>query len=237
MLEEEADKARSALVPVIAHNIRNPLMAIKEAATLLRDEFDIASEGKALLANIAATTDRLSRWTESLLMYLNPLQPRVKEGVLLEVAVRTSQTMAEQMATKRITIKTAPCEQAPRCNFDEQLVEQALYGLILNAVQEAPAGSRIELRAWAENGHCHLAIADEGPGMRFEPVTDGEAIQAGPTTKANGTGLGIPFAAKIARIHGGQLRFEPGAGGKGTRAVFTVRSKPLPEAAELNRSA
>ena len=93
--------------------------------------------------------------------------------------------------------------------MDPNLVEQALYGLLLNAVEASPQGGciRIDLQVGAQG--AALTIADEGPGLAFEPRPHG--MVPGPTTKRSGTGLGIPFAFKVCEAHGWTLSFERGA--------------------------
>jgi signal transduction histidine kinase len=88
---------------------------------------------------------------------------------------------------------------------DEHLLEQALYNLLLNAVEASPANSTVEMQVEFSQEWITLRIADRGPGMPFTP--DPRCISPGPTTKRFGTGLGIPFAFKVCEALGGELSF------------------------------
>ena len=82
-------------------------------------------------------------------------------------------------------------------------LEQAVCGLITNAVEASGAGKQIALSVTANRGDCAISIADDGPGM---PFADGAAaLTPGPTTKPLGVGLGVPFARKVCELHQGRL--------------------------------
>jgi signal transduction histidine kinase len=84
-------------------------------------------------------------------------------------------------------------------------MEQALYGLLLNAIDASPPGGTVSVGAAREADGLRLRIADDGPGMAFEPQPSG--LRPGPSTKRSGTGLGIPFAHKVCQAHGWGLAF------------------------------
>ena len=94
---------------------------------------------------------------------------------------------------------------------DEHLLEQALYNLLLNAIEAAPASSLLEIHADVSAESVRLLIADRGPGMPFTP--DPHAVSPGPSTKRFGTGLGIPFAFKVCEALAGSITFSAREGG------------------------
>ncbi len=105
-------------------------------------------------------------------------------------------------------------------------MEQALYGLLSNAVDASPEGGVLTVGAAARGASLEIIVADQGPGMPFLPEPRG--LKPGPSTKRFGTGLGIPVAYKVCRAHGWQLEFkrnEP----SGTRVVITAPPAPRAE--------
>ncbi len=107
------------------------------------------------------------------------------------------------------------------CDLDPDLMEQALHGLLVNAVEASPEGGVVTMTmgAGSSDGATVLHIEDQGPGMSFDPRPTN--LTPGPSTKPWGTGLGIPFAFKVIHAHGGDLAFAPADGG-GTRVTVTL---------------
>jgi C4-dicarboxylate-specific signal transduction histidine kinase len=166
------------------------------------------------LEGIIATTDRLERWTHALLSYLNPLEPQrtpCRAGALVDNMLVMLQPRLEQ---KRLGLDFSAWDRELELNVDAQLLEQALHGLVVNAAEASPDGATIRLGATREQGTAVLTVEDSGSGMPFHPGP--RDLRPGPTTKRFGTGLGIPFAAKVIEVHGGSMRFES-ARGIGTR--------------------
>jgi signal transduction histidine kinase len=89
---------------------------------------------------------------------------------------------------------------------DEELLERAFENLVRNALEAAGAGGRVWITASREDGCLVVAVADDGPGMSAAALAQ---LRPFYTTKASGTGLGLPLAAKIARLHQGELKLGP----------------------------
>ena len=214
MVEHERQVALGALVPVVAHNIRNPLASIRAAAQLLDQDSD-AQEIADTTHGIIASVDRLERWVRALLSYLNPMEPHrapIAVDALFEGALALLGPKLEQ---KRLHIDAGPAIDDVVLMVDADLLEQAMYGLLVNAADASPQNGVLRLRVQQDNDWIQIDIEDDGPGIGFVPQpTD---LTPGPSTKRYGTGLGIPFAFKVLRAHGGDVEIEPCEAG-GTRA-------------------
>lgn len=218
LVASERQAALGRLVPVVAHNIRNPLASIRATAQILEEAGDGEQLHSAKQA-ITDTVDRLERWVSSLLSYLTPLRPqrtRVRLAALVEGAVDPLKPKLEE---KKITLAWRGREADDQLYADPDLLEQVVYGLLLNAVEASPEGATVTLSTHRENSGLSLIIDDQGAGMPFNPAP-GE-MSPGPSTKRYGTGLGIPFAFKVCAAHGGTLSHEPAAGG-GTRVRLSL---------------
>jgi len=228
LVRSEKQAALGALMPVIAHNIRNPLASIRAVAQVLRDP-GLPADTREGLGDIVRTVDRLETWLTSLLSYLNPTTPSKVTTTLTETADEALMLLRPKLDEKALMPKREGWTEAPAVSIDRHLMEQAVTGLLTNAIEASPQGGVITLTAAEVDGQARLAVTDEGPGIPFVPVPGG--LAPGPTTKAHGSGLGIPFAFKICEIHGGALDFETPEGG-GTRAVITVPTATAPRAAQ-----
>jgi signal transduction histidine kinase len=211
LIRTEKQAAQGLLVPMLAHNIRNPLASIRATAQVT-DSPDLDAETRESLQAIISTVDRLERWTGSLLAYLHPLKPQPGNTRLRQIIDGALVPLQQKLHEKSITLELPTWEKQDDSMFtDEHLLEQVLYNLLLNAIEAAPGHSEIEIQADISKQSICLLIADRGPGMPFTP--DPHAASLGPTTKRFGTGLGIPFAFKICEALAGNITFKPREGG------------------------
>jgi signal transduction histidine kinase len=218
LIEKEKQAALGSLVPVVAHNIRNPLACIRATAQVM-DDVDDAEELREARAEIIDTVDRLERWIRSLLSYLHPLQPHKTRTRLTPVVDGALAPLKPKLEAKDLRIVRAGWEQDPELYIDADLLEQAIYGLLNNAADASPPGAEISLQIESTQEDVTLIIDDQGPGMPMN--VDPKGLSPVPTTKRFGTGLGIPFAFKICRAHDGKLSYEQSPGG-GTRVRFCL---------------
>ena len=218
LVRSEKQAALGSLVPVVAHNIRNPLASIRAMAQLY-DGPGISSDISGAMRDIRGTVDRLERWLSSLLSYLNPLRLARVDVRIAEVVDQAALLLAPRLDAKRIWLSRHGWEAEYCCLLDVHLMEQAIYGLLTNAAEASPEGGRLALSLRRVAAEVVLTIADQGPGMPFRPSPDD--LNPGPTTKSFGSGLGIPFAFKVCDLHHGRIEFGVAAGG-GTEVTISL---------------
>ena len=201
----EKQAALGLLMPMLAHNIRNPLASIRATAQVIEvPEND--KDTKESVNGIINTVDRLERWTGALLAYLHPTKPQLSAVDLSHVLQGALAPLAQKIQEKNIQLiqnKIAPLQILT----DEHLLEQMLYNLILNAIEASQKNASIHIDARVSDQILTINITDQGIGMPFTP--DPHAISPGPSTKRFGTGLGIPFAFKVCEVLGGTITFKP----------------------------
>lgn len=205
LVQSERQAALGSLVPVVAHNIRNPLASIRANAQLLAHAEDVR-EAAEVGRGIVETVDRLGRWVSALVSYLHPLKPQRQPVAVTALFEAVLGLLGPKLAEKRVTIERAEWTEDLCVNADRDLVEQALYGLLLNAVEASPPGAAIVVAVAASGAAVVLSITDRAGGIPFIP--NPSDLTPGPTTKRFGTGLGIPVAFKVCRAHDWELRFE-----------------------------
>ncbi len=219
LIRTEKQAAMGLLVPMLAHNIRNPLASIRATAQVA-DSPEQDSETREALQGIMSTVDRLERWTGSLLAYLHPIKPQLKATQLSQILQGALAPLRQRIREKSLVVNLPQILiHHDTILTDEHLLEQALYNLLLNAIDASPKAKKIEVDISFDNDQLSIVIADKGAGMPFTP--DPHAISPGPSTKRFGTGLGIPFAFKACEVLGGNLQFKHNSGG-GTRIILTL---------------
>jgi signal transduction histidine kinase len=202
LVRSEKQAAQGALVPMLAHNIRNPLASIRAIAQVA-DAPQLDLETRESLRDIISTVDRLERWTGSLLAYLLPIRPQPTTTSLQRILQGALAPLQTRIREKSITLALPDETHAIALNADESLLEQVLYNLLLNAIDASPMGGTIELAL--EGSPARLRILDRGPGMPFTPEPG--TASPGPSTKRFGTGLGIPFTFKACEALGCVIEF------------------------------
>lgn len=229
LVRTEKQAAQGLLVPMLAHNIRNPLASIRATAQVL-DEPELDAETRELLHGIINTVDRLERWTGALLAYLHPLKPQPGSTSIREIVKGALEPLQQKISAKSIWLSIPDWPVLHPAGddaifTDQHLLEQVIYNLVLNAIDACNKGGKIEIRLITAPEEITLFISDNGGGMPFTP--DPSAISS-PTTKRFGTGLGIPFAFKVCDALGGSLQYSAKPEG-GT--IITIK---LPKTIELN---
>lgn len=204
LVRTEKQAALGLLVPMLAHNIRNPLASIRATAQVA-DSPDHDKDTRESLLGIINTVDRLERWTGALLAYLHPIKPQLKPAIFSNIINGAIAPLEQKLLEKKMTLEKHLSSVHVEILTDEHLLEQVLYNLLLNAIEASPKNSTITFSSQLVNHVLEINIMDLGPGMPFTP--DPSALSPGPTTKRFGTGLGIPFAYKVAEVLGGSISF------------------------------
>lgn len=223
LLRAERQATLGALVPVVAHNIRNPLASIRATAQVMDDE-SLHADLREGLRGIMKSTDRLERWTASLLSYLHPLEAQrvfADPGHIIDDLL---DLVVPQFSARAVQLYQRPRLPLPLTLLDVDLIEQALHALLMNALEATPCGRSVEIGVSARDGRLEVSIRDQGPGLHWTVSVHGlpgEAVLPGRTTKRTGTGLGIPFALKVSEVHDGGLRYQVRPEG-GTEALFWI---------------
>ncbi|HOJ68217.1 MAG TPA: ATP-binding protein [Candidatus Hydrogenedentes bacterium] len=205
----------------VAHEIRNPLGGIEGFAGLLALDLADDPERLNLVERILDGTRRLDRVVNGLLDYARPvsLQTRAVDcAALLDAAVEQAGVPPPDVALSR---------EAPgglRARVDPDHFTRVLINLLLNAYQSLPPeGGTVEVAAWESGADVVFAVRDTGCGMDEE--TRRRMFSPFYTTKAQGTGLGLAFSAKIVEAHGGRFEVDSRPG-EGTEVrVFLPRAE------------
>jgi signal transduction histidine kinase len=204
LVRTEKQAALGLLVPMLAHNIRNPLASIRATAQVI-DVREDDRDTQESINGIMNTVDRLERWTTSLLAYLHPVKPALSEVSFEKIVQNSLVPLEQKLLEKNIEISKNISNAKQNILTDEHLLEQVFYNLILNAIEASPQNSTIQFNAQINQTMLEISICDEGSGMPFTPQPN--AITPGKSTKRFGTGLGIPFAFKACEVLNGNIEF------------------------------
>lgn len=236
MLTEERERTRHLAMlgrfsAQMAHDLKNPLAAIKGAAQFLDEERRQGrslDEHTAFVELILEQSDRLGRVVESYQRL-----GRV-EAVLapVDVAAIAEEVAGAQRAAARGESIDVRCEirgaRPDAIEADRDLLQGALENLVRNAreaIAESGAGrGTVTVSVEVSGPGVVLRVEDDGPGM--DARTRERAFDEFYTTRASGSGLGLAYVARVARAHHGRARIESEEG-RGTAIEIAIpRARP-----------
>jgi signal transduction histidine kinase len=201
------------------HEIKNHLSTLGLNLQLLAEDFgepETPRERRALdrVRRLRGECDRLVDVSNAFLRFARlsdlDLRPTCLRGVVEEMIDFFGPTAR----AANVEITTYLPADLPAVPLDAELFKQALLNLMLNAGQAMPHGGDLIVQACAEDGGVRLDLIDTGTGMTPEQRVN--IFRPFYTTKADGTGLGLPTAKRIVEAHGGTIdvQSEPGRGTK-----------------------
>jgi signal transduction histidine kinase len=214
-LAERHEKLASLglLAAGVAHEIRNPLTAIKAAVFMQQKKFPPGSPEASDAALVQREILRLERIVTQFLQFARPAEPELatipSDQPLKEVQFLLAPTLAKS------NIRLLLEDSAPLpVKVDGEQMKQVLINLVQNAADSIGRDGAITLRArpdrrplaQIETDVVILEVADTGPGIA--PEVEKRLFDPFFTTKAEGTGLGLSIAACIVQKHGGALQYQ-----------------------------
>jgi PAS domain S-box-containing protein len=198
----QRDATVGRMAAVVAHEVNNPLAAIKAWLGLLHADLAHLPEVCRHLELIGHQVDRIARTVRNLLGFARQREAR-EERVSASLLIRTvAELFVGRMRAKGIAFEIDVAEQLPAIGGDVDQLQEVFINLLENACQALEAGRHVKVMAAAQDGIIEITVDDDGPGLGsdidklFTPFY---------TTKVNGTGLGLIVARRITEAHGGHL--------------------------------
>jgi len=186
----------------LAHETRNPLNIIRGLAQIISRQPDAAAEVHERSRNIIDEADRVTAQLNEFINYSRPREVRRTAVNLATVMGEITRALSSDLEDKAIKVEVAA--DLPKIEADEQLLRQALFNLILNAIQASERGGEIRIAAEKTSGNeLNLDIRDNGPGVPADQRT--EIFKPYVTNHPDGTGLGLAIVQQIATAHGWEI--------------------------------
>ena len=198
----------------MAHDLKNPLAAVKGAVQFLKEERDAGrplEDHAGFLDLIESEADRIARLIDRY-RRLGRMELSPSPVVVNQLVERIAGT-GRAAAPATVSVRTELDAHGARCVLDADLLVAALDNLVVNAIEAMPDGGALTLGTTLDEGYARISVADEGTGM--DARTRDNAFDEFFTTKASGSGLGLPFVRRVAEAHGGRVDVQS-AVGKGT---------------------
>jgi two-component system sensor histidine kinase PilS (NtrC family) len=229
-VEERAQHLKLAsmgrLSASIAHEIRNPLGAIRHANALLAERLE-DSPGRRLSRIIEDNSVRIDRVIAAVLSVSRRERPSDETIAVAPFLSAFADEFAAQAGVERARI-ALQIEATQPIRFDSNHLRQVLVNLVGNALRYASQVPGAVVLTWREDPlhRLELRVCDDGPGLSAEMQQS--AFEPFFTTDTRGTGLGLYLARELCAANGASLRFEPAADTRPGGFVIEPASGPIP---------
>ncbi|MBN2497344.1 MAG: PAS domain S-box protein [Deltaproteobacteria bacterium] len=218
LVRQERLATMGEMAAQLAHEIRNPLLAIGATLESLAHE-TLDDRPRDMLA---AATREISRMDMILRKYLSVRAAVQRSDVHLDALLDEIRRLfegARRQAGKRIVCETEP---GLVLRADGDALKHVLFNLVLNALDVTPQEGQVRISARRLGEDVEIAVLDDGPGLAASAE---QCLQPFFTTKPSGTGLGLAVCQKIAQAHGGLIQLSSRDTG-GCRAAVVLPVLP-----------
>ena len=215
LVQQERFATMGEMAAHLAHEMRNPLVAIGATLESLSRDPETADSQRSILATLVKEIVRMD-------MTLKDYLAARREMVVTQVRVAEVVDDAHRLlaGAQRLAGKGIRCEVDPELTIeaDYDAIKQVVFNLLLNALEVTSPGGEVTCYVAQSGFELVITVEDRGPGL---PASAADCLRPFFTTKKNGTGLGLAVCQKIARAHGGfvDLRNRDGGGCQATMVL------------------
>ncbi len=230
----EASRRKDEFLATLAHELRNPLAPVRNAAQILRLKSSSVPEVRWATEVIDRQIHAMSRLIDDLMdvsrINQGKIELRIERVDLVDIlndAVETTRSLIDECGHKLLF---APPQQRMQLDADRTRLAQALMNLLHNAAKYMDKGGRIDVNVREENGECVVTVKDAGIGIRSEHLATVfemfAQVETALSRSRGGLGIGLSLTRRLVEMHNGQILARSEGPGKGSE--FEVRL-PLAE--------
>lgn len=220
LAEGERLAALGQMAATVAHEVKNPLSAIKSIAQVMSEDEALKAQHARDLSLIVGETDRLNNTVTQLLSFARTQAPASTPSTAAEIVRTVVGLFRSEAEEKNVALRPSIRCDAQLDGVQTAAVRDALSNLVLNALQATPRGGAIKLECALTDRFVMFTVMDSGPGI---PESMREKIwQPFFTTRQRGTGLGLAIVRKRMQDAGGSAVLARSRNGEGARFELRV---------------
>ena len=225
----EADRRKDEFLATLAHELRNPLAPVRNAAQILKFKNSSVPEVRWATEVIDRQIHAMSRLIDDLMdvsrINQGKIELRIERVDLLDVlqdAVETTRPFIDEYGHELVFV--APEQRLP-LDADRTRLGQVLMNLLHNAAKYMDKGGRIDVNVRAESGECVVTVKDAGIGIPSEHLAKVfemfAQVESALSRSRGGLGIGLSLTRRLVEMHKGQILARSEGPGKGSE--FEVR--------------
>ncbi|MFQ6043308.1 MAG: PAS domain-containing sensor histidine kinase [Candidatus Poribacteria bacterium] len=219
LVEAERLATAGRMAAAFAHDIRNPLSAIKMMVQLLRKRVQPGEENQKYIRSIIEEIDRLNDIVKSIMDFARPMKLNLQKGDINSVLLEVLNFMEAKLIHHKITLVKNLSKDIPLIMLDADKLKQVFMNVILNAIQAMSNGGELTIATKQRDSAISVEMSDTGVGIPLENLP--RLFEPFFTTKAEGTGLGLTNARRILQQHGGDIKVQSKVG-VGTTVIISL---------------
>jgi two-component system, LuxR family, sensor kinase FixL len=224
-LREQTALARlGEMAAVVAHEVKNPLAGIRGAIQIIGGRLPPGTDA-SIIKEIIGRIDALGELMAGLLLFARPPAPRVGPVDVNALVAVTAELLSKDPTLRDLEVHVEG--YAPAVTADPSLLQIVFHNLLVNGAHAMHGKGRLRVSIGQVDSTCRVTFADSGPGIPAE-VRE-KIFMPFFTTKARGSGLGLPTSKRLIEAHHGRLIVEcPPAGGTSVTVQLPLSPAPDP---------
>jgi signal transduction histidine kinase len=207
---ERADRLASIgeMAAGIAHEIKNPLAGISAAVTIIKDDMSEDDPRGAILGEVVDQVKRLDKTVNDLLFFGKPSLPELTCVDINTILTTTLKFATQHRGVVNIERRIDLRPSLPPVYADDKQMQQVFLNIVLNAYQAMPTGGILGITSSlvVKNDIDYVCVDISDTGSGIPPLILEKIFTPFYTTKAQGTGLGLPICNKLVKLHKGDIR-------------------------------
>jgi PAS domain S-box-containing protein len=208
--EQESLAKLGEMAAVLAHEIKNPLAGIRGAIQVFGGRMAHEGANTQIFHEIVKRIDALDQMMKDLLLFARPPKPKPAPVDLVPLVKTTASLLSTDPALSNVEIEVEGT--APPVSADADMLRVVFQNLLINSAHAMQGKGRIRVAVQPVDSTCQIVLVDAGPGI--PPDVRDKIFTPFFTTKARGSGLGLPTVKRLIEAHNGQIAVEcPPTGG------------------------
>ena len=219
LLSQERLAAAGQFATGMAHEIKNPLSAIKTFAQYLPEKYADPAFRQKFFRIVQSEIDRINTIVKELSDFAKPAPLQLQPVKVAELVKDTLTLLSDQCLKQGVEVRTSLSGNGTTIQADPQQLKQVLLNLLLNSLEAMARGGHLEVVSRAAPPYLTIRIVDTGDGIPPEHAQ--KVWDPFFTTKERGMGLGLAIVRGVVERHGGQIAIAS-APGRGTTVEVSL---------------
>jgi signal transduction histidine kinase len=201
-------KSLGIMAASLAHEIRNPLGAMKGLTQLAQEDLPKDHIAQPQLQTVVSEAERLERLVADLLDFAHSKEPQISEFDLMNLLSDIKNMLQSKLESSKISLQISAAVNPLNLQSDPAGLRQVLLNVLMNAIDATPANGAVAMTTMLDENHKSIIIQVDDSGTGLGQNDPAELFQPFVTTKARGTGLGLAVSKQIVEKLGGSLKLE-----------------------------